>query len=117
MSENYEINKQLIDKLILLQRSSIKVYIVYTAVIVGIGAMAICIGQAKNIEGTLKTLMTSGGTVIASFGGFSLKEYLNKIENIRLFKTLQATIEIYKENIPKQQQIETALQQYLIKNN
>lgn len=112
----YEINLKLIDELIRLQKTSLKLYIYYTMGIVLLGIVLVTCGQLLFFNSTLKTIISSGGTIITSFSGLSFKEFLNKKENINLYNTFKTNIEIYKENSTKQEQFETTLQNYLFKN-
>lgn len=114
----YNTNLKIIEQLIELQRSSIKLYLYYTLGILSLGIILVICGRllfSGSNNDTIKTIMTSGGAIISSFSGFSFKEFLNKKENINLYSTFQKTIEMYKENTTKQEQFETTLQNYLFK--
>ena len=113
----YDINVKIVNQLINLQKSSLKIYTYYTIAIILIGLLTVISGQILFSENnTIKTIISSGGTIITSFGGLSFKEFLSKKENINLYNTFKSNLEIYKENEEKQKQFELVLQNYLFKN-
>jgi hypothetical protein len=111
----YDVNLKIVDQLIQLQRSSLKLYIYYTAGIIVLGILLATSGQLFFENPTVKTIVSSGGTIITSFSGFSFKEFLNKKENINLYNAFKSNIEIYKEDSKRQEQFEISLQNYLFK--
>lgn len=113
----YDINIKILEELIKLQKSSLKLYIYYTVAIIVIGLFTVVCGQIFFTENNaIKTIITSGGSIITSFGGLSFKEFLTKKETINLYNTFKSNLEIYKENEEKQKQFEITLQNYLFKN-
>lgn len=112
----YDINLRIIDQLIQLQKSSLKLYIYYTVGIIVLGIFLVTCGQLIFENSTIQTIISSGGTIITTFSGFSFKEVLNKKENINLYNTFKSNVIIYKENQLKQEQFEITLQNYLFKN-
>ena len=112
----YDINLKILDDLIKLQKSSLKLYFYYTLAIVILGIFLVTIGQLLFSNSTIKTIISSGGTIITSFSGLSFKEFLTKKEKINLYRTFKNNVELYKENTKKQEQFETTLQNYLFKN-
>ena len=111
----YDINIKIIDQLIQLQRSSLRLYFYYTIGIIILGILLATSGQLFFENTMVKTIISSGGTIITSFSGFSFKELLNKKENINLYSTFKSNIEIYKEDPKRQEQFENSLQNYLFK--
>ena len=113
----YDINIKTLEQLIKLQKSSLKLYVYYTVAIIVIGLFTIICGQLFFAENSpIKTIISSGGTIITSFSGLSFKEFLTKKESINLYNTFKTNIEIYKDNEEKQRQFEITLQNYLFKN-
>lgn len=112
----YEENVKMIDYLITLQKKSLRAYIIYTIGIIGLGLLIILLGYLFNTDSAIKNFITSGGTLVTSFSGFSLKEFISKKEAISLYSTFKVSMDIYKENTEKQQQFSNIIQGYVFKN-
>ena len=114
----YETNIKIIEQLIYLQKISLKQYIYYTAVIIGIGVSVIICGLIffDRPETVIKHVITAGGSIITAYSGLSFKEFLNKKDNINLYLGFKNNLEIFRENTEKQKEFENLMENYFFKH-
>lgn len=110
----YDENIQLIEQLIGLQKSSVKLYVNYSVLIISVGLGIILIGIKQKLSHG-DTVITYGGIIFTMIGCFPLKELIHKKENIKLYKTLKSHLAIFKDNIERQHQYSNIIQGYFLK--
>jgi len=111
----YETNIKIIEELIHLQKASLKQYVYFTIVIVGIGLTAIVCSQLFH-DPNIKLVITAGGGIITAYSGLSFKELLNKKDNINLYFGFKNNLDFFRENADKQKEFENLLENYFFKH-
>ena len=113
----YDTNIVLIEQLIQLQKTSLRYSRNFSFSVIGLGLLLLIFGQLSLISNpTIKTIISSGATVIIAFSGISIKELFNKKDNISLYFQFKSMIELYKENPKEQERLKTILQNKFLQN-
>ena len=83
------IQKEDIENLIDSQKSAIRLYLIFTVVIICVGLVLFIIANNLNISDTTKTIINIGGGFISTLSGFPIKEIVNRKEKINTYHILK----------------------------
>jgi len=112
----YKNNILVITQLIDVQRKYLRIYIVYSVVILILGVFLILLSQLIQ-EGLIKAIIGYGGAFVTSLSSFSIKEFMSKKEIINNYKILKSSIELNNDDDNEQSKINDLFQNIILKKN
>ncbi len=105
----YEHNRILVDKLIETQKKSLFSYIIYTFIVLMLGALLYISGRVISNESLLNAINITS-TFVSSLSGLSIKEILDKKRTLELVKGIKSTVDKNHNNQPEQEVMRMTLQ-------